>query len=151
VPLLEDGLRQAGTLNLQAHHPLRLAWLGETLVLAGQLERAAELAAQARALAEEQGERGSLAYVSRLAGEIAVRREPPDLAAAAAAYRDALGPATELGMRPLAARCRMGLATVPRGTGGRADARAERDAAIEGLRGLGMSHWLGRVEALRGS
>jgi class 3 adenylate cyclase/tetratricopeptide (TPR) repeat protein len=151
VPLLEDGLRQAGTLDLQAHHPLRLAWLGETLVLAGQLERAAELAAQARALAEEQGERGSLAYVSRLAGEIAVRREPPDLAAAAAAYRDALGPATELGMRPLAARCRMGLATVPRGTGGRADARAERDAAIEGLRGLGMSHWLGRVEALRGS
>ena len=135
-------------MTLQANHAVRLAWLGETLALAGRLDQAREHAAQAMAIAERHGERGSQAYVSRLTGEIAVRREPPDLPAAAAAYRDALRLATDLGMRPLAARCRLGLAAVRERTGAKAEARAELDAAVEGLRGLEMSHWLGRLETL---
>ncbi len=151
VTLLEDGLRQAGAMNLQAHHPLRLVWLGEALVLAGQPERAAEVATQARTLAEEHGERGSLAYAWRLNGEVAARREPADDPGAVAAHGHAHRLATELGMRPLAARCRMGLAAVHRRTGGQAEARAELDEAVEGLRALGMTHWLGRLETPRES
>jgi class 3 adenylate cyclase/tetratricopeptide (TPR) repeat protein len=151
LSLLEEGLRQAGALNLQAHHPVRLVWLGETLLVAGQLERAAALAAQARALADEHGERGSLAYAWRLTGEVTAKREPRDDHAAATAYAHALHLATELGMRPLAARCRMGLAAVRQRTGERAAARAELDVTLESLRGLGMSHWLDQVEALRES
>jgi tetratricopeptide (TPR) repeat protein len=151
LPLLEDGLRQAGALNLQAHHPLRLVWLGEALILAGQLERADELATQARALAEEHGERGSLAYVWRLTGEVAARREPPHDRAAANAYGQALRLATELAMRPLAARCRLGLAAIHEKTGAEAEARAERNAAVETLRSLKMPHWLGQLETLHES
>ncbi len=151
LPLLEDGLRQAGAMNLQAHHPLRLVWLGEALILAGQLERAAELAAQARALAEEHEERGSLAYVWRLIGEVAARREPPHNRAAVNAYGQALRLATELSMRPLAARCRLGLAAMHEKTGAQAEARAERNAAVETLRSLQMTHWLGPLETLRES
>ena len=41
LPLLEPGVRQAVSMNLQANHALRLTWLGEALLLGGQIERAA--------------------------------------------------------------------------------------------------------------
>jgi ATP/maltotriose-dependent transcriptional regulator MalT len=148
LPLLEQGVRQAVSMNLLANHALRLTWFGEALLLAGQIERAGEQAAQALALAEHQGERGSQAYAWRLAGEIAGLREPPDVQAAVTAHRDALRLGTELGMRPLVARCHLGLAATHRRIGTQAEARTELDAAAKALRGLGMTHWLGRVEAL---
>ena len=147
-PLLEQGVGQALPLNLLAHHALRLAWLGEALVLAGLLEQAGDQAAQALALAERLGERGSQAYALRLAGEIATRREPLDAEAAIAAYRGALALATELGMRPLAARCRLDLGAFHQRTGARAEGQAELDAAIEIFRELRMTHWLTLAEAL---
>ena len=51
-----------------------------------------------------------------LLGEIAAGRTPPDRALAMAHYQDALATAIELGMRPLAAHCHVGLAQL--GTGG---------------------------------
>jgi class 3 adenylate cyclase/tetratricopeptide (TPR) repeat protein len=148
VPLLEQSVSQAVSMNLLANHALRLTWLGESLGLAGQIERAGEQATQALALVEQQGERGSEVYARRLAGELATRREPPDLRAASAAYYDALRLGTELGMRPLVARCHLGLATVHHRGGTAAEARAELDAAVAGLRELEMTHWLARAETL---
>jgi class 3 adenylate cyclase/tetratricopeptide (TPR) repeat protein len=145
--LLEQAVRQAASMNLLANHALRLTWLGEALVLEGQIQRASEQAAQALALAERQGERGSQAYAWRLTGEIATLREPSDARAGITAHRDALRLGTELGMRPLVARCHLGLATAHQRIGARAEARAELDAAVEILRELEMTHWLGRVEA----
>jgi tetratricopeptide (TPR) repeat protein len=135
-------------MNLLANHALRLTWLGEGLAHAGQIERAAEQAAQALALAERQGERGSQAYAWRLTGEIATLREPPDVEGAVTAYGDALGVATELGMRPLAARCRLGLATAYHRSGARANAQAELGAAFHALHALDMPHWVAQAEAL---
>ena len=148
LPLLEQAVRQAASMNLQANHALRLTWLGEALVVAGQLDAADEQARQALALAERQQERGSRAYAWRLAGEIAASREQPDVEAAVTAYRDALGLATELGMRPLAARCHLGLAMVYERAGTRAEAQAELGTGIKTLRELQMTHWLARAEAL---
>jgi tetratricopeptide (TPR) repeat protein len=148
VPLLERAVRQAVSMNLLANHALRLTWLGETFLLTDQIERAGEQAAQALALAERHGERGSQAYAWRLTGEIATRREAGDLQAGFDAYRSALRLATELGMRPLVARCHLGLAAVQQRSGAQAEARAERDAAVEMLRELEMPHWLGQVTAL---
>jgi hypothetical protein len=51
-------------------------------------------------------------------------------------------------MRPLVARCHLGLAAVQQRSGAQAEARAERDAAVEMLRELEMPHWLGQVTAL---
>jgi class 3 adenylate cyclase/tetratricopeptide (TPR) repeat protein len=146
ILMLEQALRQAESLNLMAHNPLRLTWLGEASALAGHLERAGEQGARALALAERLGERGSRAYAQRLAGEIAASRESPDLAAALPAYHDALALATELGMKPLAARCHLGLEAAHRRRGATADARAELDTAVASLRSMGMSHWLARAD-----
>jgi tetratricopeptide (TPR) repeat protein len=145
---LDQALRQAGSLNLQAHHALRLTWLGETLVLAGQIEQAQEPAEHALALAERLGERGSEAYARRLGGEIARRRTPPGLEGAATAAGDALGLATELGMRPLVARCRLDAALLAERSGAADKARADHAAAVETFRELAMVHWLGQAEAL---
>jgi class 3 adenylate cyclase/tetratricopeptide (TPR) repeat protein len=148
VPLLEQSVSQAVSMNLLANHALRLTWLGESLGLAGQIEQAAEHAARALTLAEQHGERGIKVYAGRLAGELATRREPPDLHAASVAYGDALRLGTELRMRPLVARCHLGLATVHGCGGAAAEARAELDAAVVGLRELEMTHWLARAETL---
>jgi class 3 adenylate cyclase/tetratricopeptide (TPR) repeat protein len=148
VPLLEQAVTQGAAMDLRAGHALRLAWLGEALLSTDELDRAGEQAVQALALAERLGERGSQAYARRLAGEIAMLREPPDVQAAATAYRDALRLATELKMRPLVARCRLGLATVHRHAGAEVEARTDQDAAVEAFRAMQMVHWLGRAETL---
>ena len=147
VTLLDSALRQANSMDLRAHHALRLTWLGEALMLAGHVERARDLAAQALALAERQGERGSHAYAERLVGEVARLREPPDLDTAISHHRGALELATALGMRPLAARCHLGLAMTHQAAGAREQARAEHDAAAQIFRELKMHHWLGSVDA----
>ena len=114
----------------------------------GQVDRAGKQAAQAVTLAGLHGERGNQAYARRLAAEVAARREPPDFDSALDEYGDALRVSTELGMRPLAARCRLGLAVAHYRMGERAAARTEVAAAAEALREMGMVHWLGRAEAL---
>jgi hypothetical protein len=74
-------------------------------------------------------------------------REPPDVDAALAAHRDALALATELGMRPLAARCQLGVAGARRRTNAVAEALSELSIATAALRDLEMTHWLDRAEA----
>src|SRR5262249_42982227 len=55
VALLEQAIRQAMSMDLQANHALRLTWLGEALLRGGHIERAREQATQAVAIAERQG------------------------------------------------------------------------------------------------
>jgi tetratricopeptide (TPR) repeat protein len=147
VALIEPAIRQAISMDLKAHHALRLTWLGETLLRGGHVQRAHEQAVQAVTLAERQGERASHAYAKRLLGESARLREPPDLQAALSELRDALRLANTLGMRPLAARCQLDLAAAHQAVGASDEARAERDRAIETFRELGMLSWLGGVDA----
>ena len=82
---------------------------GEAQLLAGRLEEAHALAERTLALAHEHQERGHQAYALRLLGDIAARRDPPELDQAEAHYRQALALAEELGMRPLQAHCHLGL------------------------------------------
>jgi class 3 adenylate cyclase/tetratricopeptide (TPR) repeat protein len=147
VTLLEQAIRQAVSMDLKAHHALRLTWLGEALLRGGYVERAREQATQAIALAARQGERASHAYALKLLGEDARFREPPDLQASISEHREALRLATALGMRPLVARCQLNLAEAQQMDGALEEARAHRDAAIEAFRELRMPSWLGRVEA----
>ena len=146
LPPLEQAVHQAAAMNLMANHSLRFAWLAEAHLLAGRPERASELAAQALALAEQHGERAHQAYARRVVGDLASLRHPAEAGAAGAAYRDALAVAEELGMKPLAARCRLGLGILLGRTGARDQARAELAVAVDALRGMEMVHWLARAE-----
>jgi tetratricopeptide (TPR) repeat protein len=121
--------------------------LGEAQLLAGHLEEAHTHAEQALAHARAHQERGNEVYALRLLGEIATRREPPEIAQAEAHYQQALALAEELGMRPLQAHCHRGLGTLYAMTGQREQACTALSTAIALYRAMEMTFWLPETEA----
>ena len=83
----------------------------------------------------------------RLLGEIAARREPPEVYKAGEYYRQGLALAEELGMRPLQAHCHRGLGMLYATTGQREQARTELSAATALYRAMAMTFWLPQAEA----
>src|SRR4029453_6551156 len=100
VPLLTQAIEQTTATEMAGFQALCRLPLGEASLLAGRLEDAQALAEQALALTSEHQERGNEAYTLRLLGDIVARREPPKIEPAEGYYRQALGLANELGMRP---------------------------------------------------
>jgi tetratricopeptide (TPR) repeat protein len=127
-------------------YPLLVAHLGEAYLLAGRIEDASQQARHALERSRDLKQRSHEAYALRLLGEIAAQRQPPDVEAAAASYRHAMTLADELGMRPLAAHCHLGLGTLYARTECREQARAELSAAMALYRAMDMTFWLSRVE-----
>ncbi len=117
LPLLERGVEAATSIKLAFGRSLLVGFLSEAYLLAGRVRDASERAAQALDLSREHEERGYEAWTLRLLGEIAARRTPADADGAVEAYERATGLAGKLGMRPLVARCHLGLGTVYRRTG----------------------------------
>src|SRR2546425_8922236 len=127
-------------------HALCCLSLGEAQALAGRLEEAHALAERTLAHVRERQERGNQAYALRLLGEIAARREHPEIALAETHYRQALTLAEELGMGPLQAHCHRGLGTLYAKIGWREQARAALSAAIALYRAMDMTFWLPQTE-----
>jgi tetratricopeptide (TPR) repeat protein len=147
VPLLMQAMEQTTARETVAFPALCSLPLGEAQMLAGHLEEAYALAERTLALAREHQERGHQAYALRLLGDIAARRQPPEVALAAAHYQQALALADELGMRPLQAHCHHGLGTLYLKTGQQAQAHAELSTAIALYRAMDMTFWLPQAEA----
>ena len=103
VTMLERALAQAETLKLAANQSRALVWLGQAHLLAGRADRARELAERALAHARARSERGHVAWALHL-------RATATPSSAADSYREALALASELGMAPLCAACRVALA-----------------------------------------
>jgi tetratricopeptide (TPR) repeat protein len=146
VDLATEGVRRAERMGRLGRLSLIATHLGEVQVLAGRLTEAAEHGRRALALARAQKERGNQVYALRLLGDVASASQPADLGAAVRHYQDALALAETLGMRPLAARCRLGLARVARRAGDVKTAARELEAAAVLLHELGMTYWLERGE-----
>jgi tetratricopeptide (TPR) repeat protein len=129
----------------------RMAWLAEAHLLAGRLDEAGELACEALERARAHKERGHEAWALRLLGEIAARRDPLDVAATADRYGQALGLATELGMRPLMAHCHLGLGKLSPRTECHDLAREHLTTATTMYREMAMAFWLTQAEGLLAS
>jgi class 3 adenylate cyclase/tetratricopeptide (TPR) repeat protein len=150
VALLEEAVADPAATG-SANHSLFLAHLGEAHLLAGRQHDATAVARHALDLAHRQKERGNEAWVLRLFAEIAAQANPPDRESAEGHYRRALTRAEELGMRPLAAHCHLGLGKLYRGTGDQAKAEEHLTVATTMYRDMGMMFWLERAEAVTGS
>jgi class 3 adenylate cyclase/tetratricopeptide (TPR) repeat protein len=146
VSLLDEGLRAP------AHfQTLIIAHLGEAYMIADRLDDALASADRALTLARERGQRGYEAWVFQLLGEIASHRGPQDVEPAEGHYRQAMGLAEKLGMRPLIARCHLDLSRLARRTGQTQRAQEHLATATTLLREMGMRFWLEQAEAeLRG-
>jgi hypothetical protein len=100
------------------------------------------------ALTRERGERGDEGWALHLTAEIAARRGPPNAAEATAANREALAIAEGLEMRPLAARCCLGLGALLGSAGEILEARAQLARASGLFAALGSARWQREAEAL---
>jgi class 3 adenylate cyclase/tetratricopeptide (TPR) repeat protein len=147
VAMLQHTVEQAVSMRLMANHSLRLAWLGEALLLAGRTDAAFEQTRRALLLAEDRRERGNLACARHLLGTVIGRRGDAELPAAEAAFGEALAEAEAMGMRPLAARCRLGLGRLHSRAGRTALAGEHLGAAAAMFEAMGMTRWLGEARA----
>jgi tetratricopeptide (TPR) repeat protein len=120
---------------------------GEVYLRTGEVKAAYQLAQGALADACHRKMRGWEAWTRWLLGEIAMHGAPPDVASAEAHYQQALILATELGMRPLVAHCRLGLGTLYATTDRREQACTTLATAIGLYRAMEMTFWLPQAEA----
>jgi tetratricopeptide (TPR) repeat protein len=129
------------------------AALAEAYLHMGRIDEAAALADETLAWTAERGERGTRAWVLWLSAEICARRSieaGADIEAgeAKARYLQALACADDLEMRPLVARCRLGLGSL-RGSAGDVGHRREHlETARRMFSEMGMRSWRERADAL---
>lgn len=109
LPLLELAVREAESTS-RHFHSQSVIWLGEAHLAAGRADAPLRCGEDGLRLASDRHERGNEAYALRLLGAVAAR-ERADGAGEDYLVR-ALALAEELGMRPLAAHCRRGLAAI---------------------------------------
>ena len=147
--LLREAIDEAEKSGQVAGQAWRLAWLAEAALLAGRLNDAAMWADQALEQSRQRGERGHEAWALRAQAEVTSARKPTARHAARERYQEALALAGTLEMRPLEARCHLGLAALHRSAGRRAKAQAALGHARAQLRAMGMDFWLIRAEAVR--
>ena len=147
VEFLEHAVAESRAIRLLYGYASLVTSLGEACLGAGQVDRARRLAEEAVALTRERGERGDEGWALHLIAEIAARHEPPDVAEAAVAYRKALAIAEELEMRPLAARCHLGLGALLGGAAEVVEARTHLARARELFAALGIARWQRAAEA----
>ena len=123
-----------------------LITLCDGFLLAGRHEEAAQLTERTLDHARLHNERGYEAQALRLLADIAARRDPPDAREAEARYREAKALAADLAMRPLEARCHLGLGKLYRRAGRVQDANVELSSAVKMLRTMEMTFWLPEAE-----
>jgi tetratricopeptide (TPR) repeat protein/ABC-type thiamine transport system ATPase subunit len=146
-PLLDQMLERLASGSRVFQYAVVLTELSEALLLVGRVDEASMLAGQLLELSRTHTGHGYQTHAHRLLGDVAMRREPPDLALAEAHYRQALALAEEIGMRPLQAHCHHGLGTLYARLGRSEQARSALAAAIDLYRALEMTFWLPQTEA----
>ena len=147
LPYLERGATIWESIGMKIYlSRFHLSW-AEGLLLAGNVQEAKHTADKALELARAAGERGIEAQTLRLLGEISASGDSADFKSAATYYERANALASELGMRPLLARCHLGLGTLYRRTGTQGQAREHLTTAITMFREMDMRFWLEKAEA----
>jgi len=121
-------------------------FLSEALVLAGRVDEALSLARDALARSRDHKERGYEAWALRLLGEIASYPQSLDTETSEGHDREAAALATELGMRPLAAHCHLGLGKLKQRSRKRRQAQDHLIAATMMFRQMDMRFWLQKAE-----
>jgi hypothetical protein len=135
-------------MNLLYGDSLIVAQLARACLAAGRLDEAGARAAEALALARKRGERGEEARALLLHGEIAVEREPSALEPARAGLDQALALGDELGLRPMAVRCRMIRGALELKAGRREEAETWLAPAVAEFQAMSIGAWLARAERL---
>jgi len=142
-----DALAVLGQIRGKTPYLDHSLYCGEAYLRIGYVEEADRLTQEVLTDARHRKVRGWEAWALWLLGEIAMRRDPPDVVSAEAHYQQALALAEELGMRPLLAHCYLGLGQLYCQTDQREQARTELSTAIALYQAMNMAFWLPQAEA----
>jgi class 3 adenylate cyclase/tetratricopeptide (TPR) repeat protein len=143
--LLEQAAEQAASIRAVIYLPGILGGLGEGYLLAGRLVEARYTAERVLQLTRASGQRHVEADALRILGEVHARANPVEAGQAEESYREALGIAEQLGTRPLAARCHLGLGRLYRATGQQEAAQHHLATAATMFRDMDMRSWLAKT------
>jgi predicted ATPase/DNA-binding SARP family transcriptional activator len=156
--LVEQSRRDAAALGFGAFEAFKIVCLGTAALRAGDPVEARALGERACALARADGERGNEAAALHLIGSAMSALAPAGdhdgvlLDAARRHLVDALALADELGMRPLAARCHLGLGQLYARAGAGERSTNSLTTAAAMFRDMDMTYWREQAEsALRKS
>ena len=147
LTLLKEAIDQAIAIGDPFGYWLRAGGRAEAYVLVGRAVEALPLARRAVEITRAVKGRGQMVWATYLLGEVAAAQTPSLVEEAEAAYREALSMGEDMGMRPLMARCHLGLGSLYQRSGQGGRAGSELAEAREGFAALGMSSWLDRTEA----
>jgi class 3 adenylate cyclase/tetratricopeptide (TPR) repeat protein len=148
IALMEESVRAAAGRNVRwAWWPGGVGALGRAYLVEGRLAEAARIAQDRLAAAREVGERGVEGQLLRLLGEIESHPARLNVDAAEAHYRQALGLAEELGLRPLIAHCHLGLGKLYCRTQKREPAREHLIKATMMYGEMDMTYWLEKANS----
>ncbi len=147
IRLLEQAVDQARAMRRAGGHALLLLQLGDAYRTAGRLADAGAIGQHALDLARAHKERGHEAYALRLLADLSALGPGGPRGDAEWLYTQALGLAEELAMRPLAARCHLGLGRLHGRLGRPALAAAGLERAVADFTALGTSRWLAEAAA----
>lgn len=147
LPLAATAMAEMTPRSQMITYAIILLLVGWVQRMAGAHGRAAEHAGQALSLFRQRGERALEAHAIYLLGDISANQAKPDLSAGEVHYRSAGLLAEELGMRPLAARCKFKLGLLLRASGRGDEAIQALRAACDGYRDMGLGPELSHSEA----
>ncbi|HSR10898.1 MAG TPA: hypothetical protein VLS90_05600, partial [Thermodesulfobacteriota bacterium] len=147
IQYLEEAIGRALSIPFLINHSLWVAWLSEARLLAGDFEEAAGIADQALKLCTDRSERGHMAWVLRILGEIFREGRRTRFDEAEDSYRRSMALGQEMGMSPLVAHCHMGLGKLYSQKGERRRLQEHFTEAATLFRKMDMGFWA--VEAER--
>jgi tetratricopeptide (TPR) repeat protein len=144
---IREGIRAQTAFGVRAGLSASIVLLGEGLLVAGRLDEALVEVERGMALAVDCGERRGEATGNELLGDIARRRDPPLVELAETHYQKSLAAAAELGVRPVAAHCHLGLGLLYQRVGQRQRSRQNLATAAAMYEEMGMRYWLEKATA----
>ncbi len=142
LPLLEEAVQQATGRKQVAILAQMMLRLGDGKLRVGLVDEAASIGARALDLCQRQEDQGTQAHARHLLGEVERLRGVGHLDAAEGHYLRAVTLAEGHHMRPLMARCRLGLGLLRLARGDHAQAKAHLTEAVGSFREMGMPGWL---------
>jgi len=147
IPLLELAVKP----EILRHHPegsgYPFVWLANAYLRATRLSEAREAAARAVDTARKQNERGHEAWARFTQAEIERANRSP-IASVTSAYEIARDLAERSAMRPLAALCRLGLASAGVEIEGTSEGNQSFNEARDAFRVMGMKYWSDQADRL---
>ena len=148
LPLLEEAVHsEASISSMGLGLAVRMSRLAEAYLRAGRTDEALGRARSAVELSKKHQERANEAIGLRIFAEITALGDSVDATSAATHYAGSLALAEELGMRPLAAHCHLGLGKLYRRTGNRLQAAEHLTRALTMYREMDIRFWPEQAEA----